>query len=57
MNKLLVLFIVLSIVLYIMYYVLYYIMISIITKQSICGEGGVVQRSLQREKDSGDSGK
>ncbi len=22
-----------------------------------CGEGGVVQRSLQREKDSGDSGK
>ncbi len=23
----------------------------------ICGEGGVVQRSLQREKDSGDSGK
>ncbi len=24
---------------------------------SICGVGGVVQRSLQREKDSGDSGK
>ncbi len=24
---------------------------------SHCGEGGVVQRSLQREKDSGDSGK
>ncbi len=23
----------------------------------VCGEGGVVQRSLQREKDSGDSGK
>ncbi len=23
----------------------------------LCGEGGVVQRSLQREKDSGDSGK
>ncbi len=23
---------------------------------SQCGEGGVVQRSLQREKDSGDSG-
>ncbi len=22
-----------------------------------CGEGGVVQRSLQREKDSGDGGK
>ncbi len=22
-----------------------------------CGEGGVVQRSLQREKDSGDNGK
>ncbi len=25
--------------------------------QDDCGEGGVVQRSLQREKDSGDSGK
>ncbi len=25
--------------------------------QIYCGEGGVVQRSLQREKDSGDSGK
>ncbi len=24
---------------------------------TLCGEGGVVQRSLQREKDSGDSGK
>ncbi len=24
---------------------------------AFCGEGGVVQRSLQREKDSGDSGK
>ncbi len=23
----------------------------------VCGEGGVVQRSLQQEKDSGDSGK
>ncbi len=23
----------------------------------VCGEGDVVQRSLQREKDSGDSGK
>ncbi len=23
----------------------------------VCGEGGVVQQSLQREKDSGDSGK
>ncbi len=26
-------------------------------KEADCGEGGVVQRSLQREKDSGDSGK
>ncbi len=26
-------------------------------KICMCGEGGVVQRSLQREKDSGDSGK
>ncbi len=25
--------------------------------KDMCGEGGVVQRSLQREKDSGDSGK
>ncbi len=25
--------------------------------ETYCGEGGVVQRSLQREKDSGDSGK
>ncbi len=29
----------------------------IFSSQCICGEGGVVQRSLQREKDSGDSGK
>ncbi len=28
-----------------------------ISSQCHCGEGGVVQRSLQREKDSGDSGK
>ncbi len=31
----------------------YYIFLFIV----YCGEGGVVQRSLQREKDSGDSGK
>ncbi len=28
-----------------------------ISVKTPCGEGGVVQRSLQREKDSGDSGK
>ncbi len=27
------------------------------SKHTYCGEGGVVQWSLQREKDSGDSGK
>ncbi len=29
----------------------------LIWKRCNCGEGGMVQRSLQREKDSGDSGK
>ncbi len=30
---------------------------STVRNLGVCGEGGVVQRSLQREKDSGDSGK
>ncbi len=32
-------------------------LLQVIVYLDDCGEGGVVQRSLQREKDSGDSGK
>ncbi len=33
------------------------IIVSLYRAKGGCGVGGVVQRSLQREKDSGDSGK